>query len=100
MFKATRFIYAPKDHADFHKINVAVNRFNGEHLPLVYVQYYSEGTERKITSNQLFHGYNLQKDKPCQGTHFFRERKNPRVVQSRDEGGKSIQKNLFRWGRL
>ena len=59
MFKATRFIYAHRGHADFHKIIVAVNRFNGEHLPLVYVQYYSEGAEHEITSNQLFYGNNL-----------------------------------------
>ena len=37
MYKATRLIYCHKDDADFHKIIVAVIRFNGDHLSLVYV---------------------------------------------------------------
>ena len=70
MYKATRFIHAHKDHADFHKIIVAVNSFNGEYLPLVYFHYCFEWDEHEITSNQLFHGNNLQKDKPRQATLF------------------------------
>ena len=34
MYKATQFIYAHKDHADFHKIIATVNRFNGDQLVL------------------------------------------------------------------
>lgn len=70
MYKATWFIYAHKDYADFHKIIVAVNRFDGGYLPLVYVQCFFEGNEHEVTSNQLFHGNNLQEDKPRQATHF------------------------------
>ena len=61
MYKATKFIYAHKDHADFHKITATVNRFNGDQLALVYVQYYFKGAEQEITSNQLIHGNNLKK---------------------------------------
>ena len=61
MYKATRFMYAHKDHAYFHKVIVTVSCFNGKHLPLVYVQYFFEGAEHEHTSNQLFHGNNLKK---------------------------------------
>lgn len=65
-----RLITSKKITQDFHKIIVAVNRFNGGYLPLVYVQCFFEGNEHEITSNQLFHGNNLQEDKPRQATHF------------------------------
>ena len=61
MYKATRFMYAHKDHAYFHKVIVTVSCFNGKHLPLVYVQYFFEGAEHEHTSNQLFHGNILKK---------------------------------------
>ena len=65
-----RLITSKKITQDFHKIIVAVNRFNGGYLPLVYVQCFFEGNEHEVTSNQLFHGNNLQEDKPRQATHF------------------------------
>ena len=61
MYKATRFMYAHKDHAYLHKVIVTVSCFNGKHLPLIYVQYFFEGAEHEHTSNQLFHGNNLKK---------------------------------------
>ena len=61
MYKATRFMSAHKDHADFHKVIVTVSCFNGKHLLLFYFQYFLQGAEHEHTSNQLLHGYNLKK---------------------------------------
>ena len=89
MRKDKRFIYTHKDHTDLHKTIVAVNCFNGEYLPLVYVQRYFKGDEHEITSNQLCHGNNLQKDKPRQTTHFS-ARERVRELPKAGKGKKSI----------
>lgn len=89
MPKDKRFIYTHKDHTDLHKTIVAVNCFNGEYLPLVYVQRYFKGDEHEITSNQLCHGNNLQKDKPRQTTHFS-ARERIRELPKAGKGKKSI----------
>ena len=81
-----------KDHADFHKIIVTVNRFNGNYLPLVYVQYYFEGDEHEITSNQLFRGNNLQKGKPRQATNFSERQKIRELSKAGMKGKKVFRK--------
>ena len=83
-----------KDHADFHKIIVTVNRFNGNYLPLVYVQYYFEGDEHEITSNQLFRGNNLQKGKPRQATNFS-ERQKIRELSKAGMKGKKVFRKIY-----
>ena len=77
-YKVTRFIYAHKDHPDFHKVMIVVSGKDGAMYPHVYIQYYFDDGEYEI----------IEKSKKRRSKTTFSVREGISSLQSNNIEGK------------